>query len=59
MIQYDQLKQSYQEQLIKAGVSPQRAAKAASVLTLEELELIAEIWLDWGCFFSQAEVSIS
>ncbi len=56
-MQCDQLKQSYQEQLIKAGVSPQRAAKAASVLTFEELQLIGEIWLDWGSFFAQAEVS--
>ncbi|MGK7931581.1 MAG: hypothetical protein AB4041_09125 [Microcystaceae cyanobacterium] len=58
-MQCDQLKQSYQEQLIKAGVPPQRAAKAASALTLEELQLIGEIWLDWGSFFAQAEATLS
>ncbi|MEA5511273.1 hypothetical protein VB715_15985 [Crocosphaera sp. UHCC 0190] len=44
----DQLQQSYQQQLVKAGVSQQKAEQAARALSLKELEIISEIWEDWG-----------
>jgi hypothetical protein len=52
-MEFNLIKQSYQDQLIKAGVSPQRAEEAASVLNHEELQLISEIWSDWAAVFSQ------
>jgi hypothetical protein len=45
---YDKLQQSYQEHLIKAGVSQQKAEQAARTLSIKELQLISEIWEDWG-----------
>ncbi len=59
VMQYDKIQQSYQEQLIKAGVCPQKAEQAAKSLSIEELALIGEIWLDWGSLFTQAQISIS
>lgn len=47
------LNQFYQEQLVKAGVSPFKAEQAAKVLTLEELKLIGEIWDDWGAILAK------
>lgn len=44
----EQLQQSYQKQLIKAGVSQHKAEQAASTLSLRELQIIGEIWQDWG-----------
>jgi len=44
----EKLKRSYQKQLIKAGVEPQRATQAATTMTLEELRLIGEIWQEWA-----------
>lgn len=44
----EMLKQSYQEQLVKAGVEPQRAMEAAELVTPEELRIIGEIWADWA-----------
>ncbi|MEA5537239.1 hypothetical protein [Crocosphaera sp. XPORK-15E] len=44
----DQLQQSYQKQLVKAGVSQQKAEQAARALSLKELQIISEIWEDWG-----------
>jgi hypothetical protein len=51
MINFLRLKQSYQEQLIRAGVSPQKAAQAAQALTVEDLQLISEIWPEWASVF--------
>lgn len=47
------LNQFYQEQLVKAGVSPFKAEQAAKILTLEELKLIGEIWDDWGAILAK------
>jgi hypothetical protein len=44
----DTLKQSYKEQLIKAGVEPHKALQAAEKVTREELNLIGEIWTEWA-----------
>ncbi|MDJ0845703.1 hypothetical protein [Crocosphaera sp.] len=44
----DQLQQSYQQQLVKAGVSQQKAEQAAKTLSVQELQIIGEIWQDWG-----------
>lgn len=48
------LKQSYQEQLVRAGVPLNKAEQAAKILTLEELRMISEIWPEWANIFSQA-----
>jgi hypothetical protein len=53
----DTLKQSYKEQLIKAGVEPQKAVKAAEKITREELNLIGEIWTDWANAARRIELS--
>lgn len=53
------LKQLYQQQLVKAGVPPQKATQAAESLTLEELRLIGEIWLDWGIILLSAHCEAS
>jgi|GEM_PF-3323754 len=42
------MKQSYKEQLIKAGVAPWKAEQAIKNLTIKELKFIREIWLDWA-----------
>ena len=44
----EQLQQSYQKQLMKAGVSQQKAKQAASSLSFRELQIISEIWQEWG-----------
>ena len=54
---FNKLQQSYQEQLIKAGVSQHRAEQAAKTLSITELKLISEIWEDWGHVVSSATVS--
>lgn len=51
----EKLEQSYQEQLVKAGVDLHRASQAAKSLSRDELQLIGEIWPDWAVSFSQAE----
>lgn len=53
----DTLKQSYKEQLIKAGVEPQKAVQAAEKITREELNLIGEIWADWAKASRHIELS--
>jgi hypothetical protein len=58
-MQYESIQQSYQAQLVKAGVSPQKAEQAAKSLSLEELQLIGEIWQDWGNLFAQTQLSVS
>lgn len=44
----EKLQESYQEHLVKAGVSPQKAEQAAKALSLQQLQIISEIWEDWG-----------
>ena len=39
----EKLKQSYKDQLVKAGVDPHRAEEVAKVLTSEPLQLTASI----------------
>ncbi len=46
----DEVKQSYQNQLLKAGVDTKKAKKAAENLSFEELLLICEIWQDWSIY---------
>lgn len=53
-----ELKQSYQQQLITMGVSHKKAEKAAQKLTLKDLQLIAEIWIDWGDIFVQFDAEL-
>jgi hypothetical protein len=43
----NQLQQSYEEQLIKSGVSVSRAKTAAMSLSESQLLMIQEIWRDW------------
>lgn len=50
---FDRLKQSYVEQLVKAGVEPQKAEQAAKTLNIEELKLIGLIWPEWAAVFYQ------
>ena len=47
----EMLKQSYKQQLVKAGVDFHRAEQAANILTWEELQLISEIWPEWAAAF--------
>ncbi|MDJ0598806.1 MAG: hypothetical protein QNJ37_08215 [Crocosphaera sp.] len=44
----EQLQKSYQQQLVKAGVSQKKAEQAAKTLSVQELQIIGEIWQDWG-----------
>lgn len=55
IVNFDKLKQSYQEQLVRAGVHPHKAEQAAETLTLEEFQLISEIWTEWATVVSQIE----
>lgn len=52
----EMLKQSYQHQLVKAGVDFHKAEQAARMLTWKDLQLISDIWLEWAAAFSQARV---
>ncbi|MGK7877109.1 MAG: hypothetical protein AB4426_28595 [Xenococcaceae cyanobacterium] len=54
----NKLEWAYREQLVKAGVKPQKAEQAAKTLTEEELQLISEIWSDWAVIFYQIEREI-
>ena len=49
------LRQEYQKQLIRVGVSPNIAQQVAITLSLEELRLIGDIWPDLIAFASQNE----
>ncbi|MDJ0582734.1 MAG: hypothetical protein AB4060_14900 [Crocosphaera sp.] len=44
----EQLQKSYQQQLVKAGVCQKKAEQAAKTLTVQQLQIIGEIWQDWG-----------
>lgn len=47
------IRKSYQEQLVRAGVPVNKAEQAAKNLTLEEFQLIGEIWSEWATVVSQ------
>ncbi len=47
-MELSQLQRSYYQQLLKAGVTSERAFKAARSLTKEQLLIISEIWSDWS-----------
>lgn len=51
----EMLKQSYQHQLVKAGVDFYKAEQAARTLTWKELQLISDIWPEWAAVFSQSQ----
>lgn len=57
-MEVEELKQSYKNQLIKAGVDFQRAEQAINNIKDEELQLIREFWSDWTVVFSQTENEI-
>lgn len=42
------LRQLYQQHLIRFGVEPQKAERAANIITEKELSPIAQIWPDWS-----------
>lgn len=48
-----QLQYFYQNELIKAGVCPQKAEQAAKSLTSQDLMLIGEIWKQWALILAQ------
>jgi hypothetical protein len=48
------LQHSYREELIKAGVCPQKAEQAAMSMSSEELMMIAEIWVQWAVVLAQS-----
>ncbi len=56
-MELSQLQRSYYQQLIKAGVSSDRAFNAARSLTQEQLEIISEIWSDWSSVASKTQAA--
>ncbi|MDJ0712829.1 MAG: DUF1816 domain-containing protein [Prochloraceae cyanobacterium] len=57
-LEHNQLKQSYQEQLLKAGIDATHAWRAAQNLSHEELKLISNISPQWADIFYQIEREI-
>jgi hypothetical protein len=49
----DQLQGSYRNELIRAGVSPQKAEQAAKTMSNQDLMLIGEIWGQWAVFLAK------
>ncbi|MBV9388016.1 MAG: hypothetical protein JOZ78_16455 [Chroococcidiopsidaceae cyanobacterium CP_BM_ER_R8_30] len=49
------LKQSYKNQLIKAGIDSYKAEQVVKNLTREDLQLIREIWLEWALTLTENE----
>lgn len=47
-MELSQLQHSYYQQLLKAGVTQERAFQAARSLNQEQLKIISEIWSDWS-----------
>ncbi len=47
------LKEIYQAQLVRVGVSLSKAEQAAQNVTANELKLIGEIWQDWANVLSE------
>lgn len=57
-MEVEELKQSYKNQLMRAGVDFHKAEQAVNNIKDEELQLIREIWSDWTVVFSQTENEI-
>lgn len=57
-MEVEELKQSYKNQLMRAGVDFHKAEQAVSNMKDEDLQLIREVWSDWTVVFSQAENEI-
>ena len=49
----EKLKQSYKNQLVRAGVDSHKAEQAVKNLTREELQLIREIWSEWAVVLTE------
>lgn len=49
------IKQSYKNQLVRAGVDHHKAEKAVEDMTSEDLQLIQEVWSDWVLVSHQTE----
>ena len=49
------LKQSYKNQLVRAGVDHHKAEQAVEDMTSEDLQLIQEVWSDWILVSPQTE----
>ncbi|ACK69665.1 hypothetical protein PCC7424_1217 [Gloeothece citriformis PCC 7424] len=54
----NQLEQFYCNELIKAGVDPNKATQAAKTMTEKELLLIGEIWEQWGNVLAKSQQSV-
>jgi hypothetical protein len=52
-IDFNYLRYSYRDELIKAGVPPEKAEQAARSITTQELILIGEIWGQWATILSR------
>jgi hypothetical protein len=52
-IDFNYLRYSYRDELIKAGVPPAKAEQAARSITTQELILIGEIWGQWAAILSR------
>ncbi len=57
-MQLNLLKQSYQDQLVKAGLDANRASQAAHNLSQEELKFISNISPQWSDIFYRIEYEI-
>lgn len=55
-MEIEKLKQSYKNQLVKAGVDLCRAEQVVRNVTLEELQLILEIWPEWALVLEKNEL---
>lgn len=55
-MEIEKLKQSYKNQLVKAGVDLRRAEQVVRNVTLEELQLILEIWPEWALVLEKNEL---
>lgn len=51
----EQLKHSYQQKLVQAGIESHRIEAAVKNITIEELRLISEIWSQWALFSTENE----
>lgn len=54
----NQLEHFYRNELIKAGVDPNKATQAAKTMTEKELLLIGEIWEQWGNVLAKSQESV-
>ena len=54
-MEIEKLKQSYKNQLVRAGVDSHKAEQTVKNLTREELQLIGEIWSDWAVTLTENE----